>query len=198
MKAYSPAAERNQGPIFEVLNPLLPAGGAVLEVASGTGQHADFFCAQRPDITWQPTDPDAASLLSLEAYHAEARHPGFKKPIAWSVFEALPPELNRTFDALVNINMIHISPWEACLALLDHTRSWLAPGGLLYIYGPFVIQGRPTAPSNLSFHQSLQERDARWGLRDLETVMAVAHERGLRWIKTVDMPANNVSVLFQK
>jgi cyclopropane fatty-acyl-phospholipid synthase-like methyltransferase len=198
MKAFSPAAERNQGPIFEVLNPFLPSKAAVLEVASGTGQHADFFCTQRPDIMWQPTDPDPSSLLSLETYCAESGHPGMKKPKAWSVFDALPPELDRRFDAVVNINMIHISPWEACLALLDHTRNWLAPGGVLYLYGPFVREGRPTAASNLAFHQSLQERDARWGLRELETVMAAARDRGLRWLKTVDMPANNVSVLFQK
>jgi len=198
MKAFSPAAERNQGPIFEVLNPYLPPKAAVLEVASGTGQHADFFCGKRPDITWQPTDPDPASVLSLQTYDGEAQHAGLKKPLAWSVFDALPPELDRRFDAVVNINMIHISPWEACLALLDHARTWLAPGGWLYLYGPFVIQGRPTAPSNLAFHQSLQERDARWGLRELETVLAAARERGLQWVKTVDMPANNVSVLLQK
>jgi hypothetical protein len=99
---------------------------------------------------------------------------------------------------VVNINMIHISPWEACLALLDHCQTWLASGGILYLYGPFILSDRPTAPSNLAFDQSLKERDPRWGLRDLERVKAEAEARGLRWLKTIEMPANNVSVLFEK
>lgn len=198
MKAYSPAAARNQGPIFDVLNPFLKEKAQVLEIASGTGQHADFMCEKRPDISWQPSDPDPTSVVSLESYYAEGRHSGFKKPMAWSVFEPLPPELDRSFDVVVNINMIHISPWEACLALLDHCRTWLSAGGLLYLYGPYWIEGRPTAPSNLAFHQSLQDRDARWGLRDLDQVKAAAAARGLHALKTIDMPANNMSLLFQR
>lgn len=197
MKSYSPAAERNQGPIFEVLHPFLPPRAELLEIASGTGQHADYFCEKRPDIIWQTCDPDPTSLASLHSYYAEGRHAGLQKPIAWSVLEPIPEALSRSFDAVVNINMIHIAPWEACLALLDHARTLLAAGGILYLYGPYVIKDRPTAPSNLAFHQSLLDRDPRWGLRELERVKAEAEARGLRWLKTVDMPANNVSVLFE-
>ncbi len=198
MKAFSPAAERNQGPIFEVLEPFLSAQAKVLEIASGTGQHADYFCEKRPDIMWQTCDPDPTSFASLMSYYAEGKHEGLQKPIAWSVLETMPLELQRTFDAVVNINMIHISPWEACLALLDHSKIFLAKGGILFLYGPYFITSRETAASNLAFHQSLQERDPRWGLRELDRVKAEAEARGLTWLKTVDMPANNVSVLFRK
>jgi cyclopropane fatty-acyl-phospholipid synthase-like methyltransferase len=198
MKSYSPAAERNQGPIFEVLNPYLKTQAQVLEIASGSGQHADYFCEKRPDIIWQACDPDPASLASLGSYHAEGKHAGLQKPIAWSVLDPLPQKLDRSFDAVVNINMIHISPWEACIALLDHCQTWLATGGILYLYGPYIMSDRPTAPSNLAFHQSLQDRDPRWGLRDLDRVKAEAEARGLRWLKTIDMPAQNVSVLFAR
>ncbi len=198
MKAFSPAAERNQGPIFEVLQPFLSTSAKVLEIASGTGQHADYFCEKRSDIVWQMCDPDPASYASLMIYYAEGKHEGLQKPIAWSVLESMPMELQRKFDAVVNINMIHISPWEACLALLEYSKSWLATGGILFLYGPYFIKTRETAPSNLAFHQSLQERDPRWGLRDLEIVKAEAEARGLTWLKTVDMPANNVSVVFRK
>jgi len=198
LQALSPAAERNKEPILEVLNPLLPQKAQVLEIASGTGQHAQYFCMKRPDIVWQPSDPDRASIISIESYRAETSGTGFKKPEPWSVLEPLPENLNRPFDAVVNINMIHISPWEACVALLDHCKTWLAKGGVLYLYGPYFIKDRPTAPSNLDFHQSLQERDSRWGLRDLDRVRAEAEARGLYWLKTVDMPANNFSVIFEK
>ncbi len=198
MKAFSPAAERNQGPIFEVLEPFLSAQAKVLEIASGTGQHADYFCAKRPDIMWQTCDPDPTSFASLMSYHAEGKHGGLQKPIAWSVLETMPLELQRTFDAVVNINMIHISPWEACLAMLDHSKIFLAMDGILFLYGPYFIKSRETASSNLAFHQSLQERNPRWGLRELDRVKAEAEARGLTWLKTVDMPANNVSVLFRK
>lgn len=198
MQARSPAAERNKQPILEVLNPLLLPQARVLEVASGTGQHAQYFCMKRPDIVWQPSDPDQASIASIESYRGELSGTGLNKPEQWSVLESLPEHLNRTFDAVVNINMIHISPWETCLALLDHCKTWLAPGGVLYLYGPYFIKDRPVAPSNLAFHQSLQQRNPLWGLRDLDQVRAEAEAQGLHHIKTVDMPAHNFSVIFKK
>ncbi|WP_141735151.1 DUF938 domain-containing protein [Oligoflexus tunisiensis] len=196
MPSLSPAAERNKGPIFEILNPLLPTGAQVMEVASGTGQHADYFCEKRPDLRWQPSDPDQASFENIMEFYRARKSEAFQEPIRWSVFDPLPEPLQRSFDAVVNINMIHISPWEACLALLDHCKIWLASGGLLHLYGPFILGDRPTAASNLAFHQSLQARDPRWGLRELDQVVAAAATRGLLWKKTIDMPANNVSVLF--
>lgn len=198
LQAISPAAERNKESILEVLNPFLPARARLLEIASGTGQHAHYVCMKRPDIVWQPSDPDPASLASIESFRMEMSGTGFLKPIPWSLLEPLPENLNRPFDVVVNINMIHISPWEACLALLDHCKTWLAQGGVLYLYGPYLIKNRPVAPSNLDFNQSLQERDPRWGLRDLDRVRAEAEARGLRWLKTVDMPANNFSVIFER
>jgi SAM-dependent methyltransferase len=198
MPSLSPAAERNKEPIFEILNPLLPKGAQVLEVASGTGQHAAYFCEKRPDLRWQPSDPDPAGFESIMDFYKQRKNEAFLEPIRWSVHDPLPQVLQRKFDAVVNINMIHISPWEACLALLDHCQTWLASGGILYLYGPYMLSDRPTAPSNLAFHQSLQARDPRWGLRELDQVVAAAAERGLQWKRTIDMPANNVSVLFTR
>lgn len=196
MQAISPAAQRNKEPIFQVLNPFLPEGARVLELASGTGQHAHHFCLNRPDLIWQPSDPDPASIASIESYRAASLGTGLREPVAWSVLEPRPDILNGPFDVVVNINMIHISPWEACLALLEHCKSWLVKGGILYLYGPYFISQRPTAASNLDFHQSLQNRNPAWGLRELDRVKAEAEVRGLRWLKTVDMPANNFSVFF--
>lgn len=198
MQRHSPAAERNRSPLFEILNPLLKPGAQVLEIASGTGQHADFICRARPDITWQASDPDEESVQSIQSFHEECRSPAFLRPLRWSVLDPLPPVLDRSFDALVNINMIHIAPWEACLALLDHTKTWLSEGGFLFFYGPFFVKGQPTAESNLAFHESLQERNPNWGLRNLDVLIAEASRRGLSWQKTVGMPANNLSVIFQK
>jgi hypothetical protein len=198
MPSLSPAAERNKGPIFEILNPLLPNGARVLEVASGTGQHADYFCEKRPDLRWQPSDPDQASFENIMEFYRQRTNEAFLEPLRWSVFDPLPKGLQQGIDAVVNINMIHIAPWEACLALLDHCRNGLVSGGLLYLYGPYVLSDRPTAPSNLAFHQSLQARDPRWGLRELDQVVEAAAARGLQWNRTIDMPANNVSVLFTR
>ncbi len=198
MEAFSPAAQRNKEPIFQVLSPFLPADARVLEIASGTGQHAHHFCLNRPDISWQPSDPDPTSIDSIESYRAASRGTGLKEPARWSVLDPLPAILDSRYDVVVNINMIHISPWEACLALLEHCKIWLATGGILYLYGPYFISGHPTAPSNFDFHRSLQARDPAWGLRELDLVKAEAEARGLRWIKTLDMPANNFSVLFSR
>lgn len=168
----------------------------MLEVASGTGQHAEYFCAKRPDLSWQASDADPSSILSIESYRTALAKPNFLPPVRWSVLEPVPPALKGPFDALVNINMIHIAPWEACLALFDHAQSLLAKGGVLYLYGPYFRPDRQTAPSNLEFHRSLQTRDPAWGLRDMEVVKAEALKRGFCWQDTVDMPANNFSLVF--
>jgi len=198
MKQYSPAAERNSLPIFAVLDPLLPVTAQVLEVASGTGQHADFFSQKRPDIIWQPTDYDAESLASILAYQQECTSPALQKPVCWSVIEDRPTLLTGPFDAIVNINMIHISPWEACFGLMQHAEQLLLDEGVLFLYGPFLIHGRETAPSNIDFDRSLQERNPHWGLRDLDQVIAVAAGHGLHFQEFIDMPANNLAVIFHR
>ncbi len=198
MKQYSPAAERNCLPIFTVLNPLMPVTAQVLEVASGTGQHATFVAQKRLDLIWQPTDCDEEALASILAYQQECASPAMQKPIRWSVIEDRPTPLTGPFDVIVNINMIHISPWEACLRLMQQAEQLLLDEGVLFLYGPFLIKGRETAPSNLEFDRSLQERNPQWGLRDLDEVIAVAARHGLHFQEFIDMPANNLAVIFHR
>ncbi|MDQ3235334.1 MAG: class I SAM-dependent methyltransferase [Pseudobdellovibrionaceae bacterium] len=197
MKLCSPGAERNKLPIFEVLNPILPANARVLEVASGSGQHAAFLCSQRPDVLWQPTDIDQDAFDSIRAFQLDCPTT-MKEPIKWSVTDARPPSLQGPYDVVVNINMIHIAPWAACLSLLRQASQALVPEGKLFLYGPFVLKDRETAPSNQEFDRSLRERNPLWGLRDLDDVVAEAKARGLIFQRRVDMPANNISVIFEK
>lgn len=198
MKLVSNAAERNSPFIFEVLDSLLAPGAKVFECASGTGQHGHFVCSRRPDITWQPSDLDPEALVSIGAWQSEGPLLNMLSPIVFDV-SSRPEALHaQSQDALVAINMIHISPWEACLGLLEQARSLLKPGGYLYLYGPFIVSGVVTAASNLAFDQSLRERDKRWGIRELDRVIAEASIRDLVLLKTVSMPANNLSVILQK
>lgn len=196
MKRYSPAAERNKFPIFEVLNPLLPKNARVLEVASGSGQHAAFFCTQRPDLVWQPTDVDEESLDSIRAFQLEC--PAMKEAVRWSVVDDMPSSLKGPYDVLVNINMIHIAPWIACQSLVKHASQLLPADGKLFLYGPFLVKDRETAPSNLEFDRSLKERNPLWGLRELDRVIGEAEAQGFQFQEAVDMPANNLSVIFRR
>ena len=198
MKQISPSAERNKALIFDVLNPYLPRDGTVLEIASGTGQHAAYNAEQRRDIHWQPTDIDPVSIASIAAYQAECKQSGMQIPLYFSIQEEPPQGILASYDVMVSINMIHISAWESCLRLLDHATRLLNPGGLLFMYGPFLQDGIPTAPSNLDFDRSLRDRNPAWGIRDLGVVMKEALTRGLQPIKTVAMPANNLCVMFGK
>ena len=195
MKRYAPATERNREPIREVLARELPAAGEVLEIASGSGEHAVAFARAFPGLSWQPTDPDPTALASIEAWRADAELPNLRAAVqldasapAWPVTRAA---------AILCINMIHISPWEATLGLLDGAARILPTGGLLFTYGPYVIDG-VTAPSNLAFDQSLRSRDARWGVRELRTLEAAAAERGLALHATIALPANNHALVFRR
>ena len=194
MKQRAPATERNREPIREVLARELPAEGTVLEIASGTGEHAVYLAGQLPAITWQPTDTDQAALASIAAWRAEAGLPNLRAPLALDATAAWPVE---RADAIVCINMVHIAPWEAALALFAGAGRVLAPGGLLYLYGPYRFDG-VTAPSNEAFDHSLRARDPRWGVRDVRALeaAAAAHELHLRGV--VSMPANNHSLLFRR
>jgi SAM-dependent methyltransferase len=191
----SPAVARNRDPILAVLRRVLPARGTVLEIASGTGEHAVHFAAGLPHLTWQPTDPDTDALASIAAHRASAQLPNLLAPL---VLDACAPTWPVTrADAVVAINMIHIAPWSAAKGLLAGAGRLLAPGGVLYLYGPFKENGRRTAPSNAAFDASLRARDTRWGVRDLDAVAALAREHGLALSERVAMPANNLSLVFE-
>ncbi len=196
LKQLSASSERNKDPILEVLREILPATGLVLEIASGTGQHAVHFAGALSGIEWQPSDVDADLRNSVEAWRAETGHPNLRAPVHLDTTAATWPL--EAADAIVNANMIHIAPWEVCLGLLDGAARILPEGGILYMYGPYRIGGRHTAPSNEAFDQSLRTRDPSWGIRNLDDVALEARRRGLHLIKTVQMPANNLSVVYRK
>jgi len=198
-RQYAPAAERNREPILAVLQEVLPAQGRVLEVASGTGQHAVFFARALPGLTWQPTDADPEALASIEAWRRAEALPNVLAPVPLDVLrEPWPAQLQGPWDALVCINMVHISPWEATQALLRGAARVLAPGGKLALYGPYLVEGRETAPSNLVFDASLRSRNPAWGVRALEAVLAEGAAHGLVRERVVDMPSNNLTVVLER
>jgi SAM-dependent methyltransferase len=193
----SPSTARNRDPILSVLKPRLPARGLVLEVASGAGEHAAYFAAALPGLEWRPTDPDPDARASIAAWRAHAALPNLLAPLA---LDASKPEtwpVDRAC-AVVNINMIHISPWAAAEGLMAGAGRVLAPGGILFIYGPFFEAGVETAPSNLAFDESLKARNPAWGVRRLEDVRALAAARGLELEERIAMPANNLSLIFRR
>jgi len=192
----SPAAERNKQPIAEVLAHVLPPKGLVLEIASGTGQHAEHFARTMPPLTWQPSDADVAMLAALAQRVRRAALPNLEPPIELDVHGALPalPPV----AAVVCINMIHIAPWSACEALLTHARALLEPGAPLVLYGPFMRDGVHTAPSNAAFDASLRARNPAWGVRDLTDVDGLARLRGFDLQVTISMPANNLAVVWRR
>lgn len=192
----APATSRNREVILDVLRGELPAAGIVLEIAAGTGEHAVFFAAAFPGLLWQPTDPDPDALDSIAAWRRHAGLANLREPLRLDVHEASWP-IERA-DVIVCINMIHISPWSATGALFTGADRILGDAGLVYLYGPYRIDGVPTAPSNEAFDRQLRAQDPGWGLRDLEAVVAVGREHGFVLEKTVEMPANNLSVVFRR
>ncbi len=194
MKRSSPAAERNREPIAEVLRQVLPARGTVLEVASGTGEHVVHFARAFPDLRWQPSDPDPAAVISIEAWAADSGAPNLLPPVYLDAASSTWPV--DAADAILCINMVHISPWGATGGLMRGAARLLMPGAPLILYGPYRRSGCPTAPSNEAFDSSLRARDPAWGLRDLETVTAAAEAQGLAFERLWEMPANNLTLLF--
>jgi hypothetical protein len=194
MKKHAPATARNREPIREVLDRELPATGLVLEIASGTGEHAVAFARAFPTITWQPSDPSPDSVASIAAHRDEAALPNLAAPLLLDITAPCP--LSHA-DAIVCINMVHIAPWEAALALFATAGTILSSGALLYLYGPFLFDGE-TAPSNREFDASLRARDPRWGVRDVRDLTAAATSAGLSLRGAVSMPANNHSLLFRR
>lgn len=196
-KERAPAAERNAEPIRAVLARALPPAGLVLEVASGTGQHAVHMARAFPQLTWQPSDPDPLARASIAAWREEAGLDNLLPALAldaaaedWPIAAA---------DAVVCINMIHIAPWATALGLLRGAARLLPAGGLLYLYGPYRFAGQFTAPSNAAFDASLRARDPAWGVRDLdEEIAPAAAAAGFELAELVAMPANNHSLLFRR
>jgi hypothetical protein len=195
-RRFAPHVARNAAATVEVLRGVLPERGLVLEIASGSGEHAVHFARAFPGLTFQPTDPEPASRGSIEAWRLAEKLPNVLPSIGldasaeeWPVSQA---------DAILCINMVHISPWSATQGLMRGAGRLLAPGAPLYLYGAYRQEGVPFAPSNEAFDQSLKARNPEWGVRDLEDVVAEAERNGLRLDAVVPMPANNLSVIFRK
>jgi len=195
-----PATGRNRDAILEVLKRVLPTTGTVLEIASGSGQHITHFAKNLPNLSWQPSDPDDNVFPSIQAW---ADHE--------DVADRVNPPLNidtradiwpvgRIIDitAVLSANMIHIAPWEACLGLIKNSARLLNEDGIFYLYGPFKVGGRHTAPTNEDFDRSLKARNSQWGIRNLDDVAAIALDHGFQLAETVRMPANNLSVIFKR
>jgi hypothetical protein len=195
-RRFAPATARNRDPILGVLAPLLPESGLVLEVASGTGEHVVHFAPARPDLVWQPSDPSPEARDSIAAWVVAEGLSNVRAPLALDAASADWPVAH--IDAAVCINMLHISPWAATEGLMRGVGTRLPSGGLLYIYGPFRRSDTPTAPSNEAFDVDLKGRNALWGLRMLEDVRAEAEVNGLGFERFVEMPANNLSLIFRK
>ena len=191
-----PATARNREPVLQVLQRVLPQEGTLLETGSGSGQHAVYFAARLPGLIWQPSDPEPAHLASIAAYVADAGLANLRAPLALDVTAADWPI--EACSAVASLNMVHIAPWTACQGLMAGAGRVLLAGGRLFLYGPFVRRGRPLEPSNAAFHRSLRAQNPDWGLRELDTVEAEAGLHGLRLQKVVEMPANNLSLVFEK
>ncbi|MFS2109672.1 DUF938 domain-containing protein [Sphingomonas sp. Sphisp140] len=192
MKRHAPATERNRDPIAAVLAGELPATGKVLEIASGTGEHVAWFAARFPALSWQPSDPDADALASIAAWSEGLANilPPLEIDASTGDFPAA--------DAILCINMVHISPWKATLGLLAGAGKVLAPGAPLILYGPYRREDVETAPSNEAFELWLKEKDPRFGLRYVEAVSAAAAVQGLALARLVEMPANNLMLVYRK
>lgn len=192
----APATERNRAPIAAVIGPLLPAGATILEVASGTGEHAAYFAGLFPDRIWQPSDCDEAALASIAGWRDQARLANLRAPLRLDAAAVEWPEVRA--DAILCVNMVHISPWGATEGLMRGAGRLLAPGAPLILYGPYLRAGRPTAPSNLAFDASLKARDPEWGLREVAAVAAEAAACGMDFERLFEMPANNLILLFRR
>jgi SAM-dependent methyltransferase len=178
------------------LREVLAAPGTVLEIASGSGEHAVHFASALSHLVWQPTDPDEQARRSIAAHAAQAGLPNLLPPLELDAAAAAWPVAHA--DAIVSINMIHIAPWSAAEGLMAGAARLLPPGSPLYLYGPYREHGRHTTPSNAAFDESLKARDPAWGVRDLDEVVALANRHGLALSRTVAMPANNLSVVFRR
>jgi len=195
-RLYFPHVARNREPILEVLRRVLPPQGLVLEIASGGGEHAAYFASNLPGVIWQPTDVNSEMFESIGAHRAAASVANLLAPLHLDVTAEQWPVARA--EAMVCCNMIHIAPWAVTEGLIAGAGRTLARDGLLYLYGPYKIDGRHTAPSNEDFDASLRARNPLWGVRDLTEVSSLAKRHGFARAETVPMPANNLSVIFRR
>ncbi len=199
MRLHAPATARNRDYILDILKPHLPESGTVLEIASGTGEHAVYIAPHFPHLAWQPTDIDPAHLASIEAWRTESEAPNLLPPVELNVLENWPLEhLSQPLAAISAINLIHIAPWAVAETLIEKAGGLLPEKGILYLYGPYKRGGDHTAPSNEAFHQNLQARDPAWGVRDMEAVIELGLQCGFAEPIVQPMPANNFSLIFKK
>lgn len=196
MRRQAPAAARNRQPILDVLRPRLPARGLVLEIASGSGEHIVHFAEAMPELVFQPSDPSADARASVDDWAATQGVGNVRAALALdAATDAWPID---AADAVLCCNMIHIAPWEATIGLVAGAARVLTGGGMLYLYGPYRRDGAHTAPSNAAFDLDLRRRNPAWGVRDLEAVAALAGAQGFAPPEIVDMPANNLSLIFKR
>ena len=199
-----PATGRNQNVLLETLTPFLngitrvDGMTRVLEIASGSGQHAAHFATRLPSVTWQPSDPDPAHRASIHEWTGEMDNVLSPMDLDTVRDAAAPPSELHGVDVVLCCNMIHIAPWAAGLGLLSLAGQIIDPGGFLFLYGPFKLDGQHTSESNARFDESLQNRDPAWGVRDLDHVTDAAEAQGLALETTISMPANNLSVIFRR
>lgn len=193
-RRHAPATLRNRDPILAALRSFVPPTGTLLEIASGTGEHAVFFAAALPGITWQPSDPGAEACASIDAHAGDAALPNLRPALTLDV-TTLEWPIKRA-DAMLCCNMIHIAPWAATEGLMAGAARLLPPGAPLLLYGPYRQAGVATAPSNEAFDADLRARDPAWGLRDLDAVTATA--AGFTREAVLDLPANNLLVVFRR
>ena len=199
---HSPAAERNRGPILEMLHKLLAATGQALEIASGTGQHVAHFASHMPGWVWQPSDAQPDGFASINAWCSQARVASVREPVVLDVlalrWPAGSPAFKDKFDAIFCANMLHIAPWATCAGLMAGSAEYLKAAGALIIYGPYLERDIPTSPGNLAFDESLRQRDPAWGIRALEDVVHQAALAGLQLSGRFEMPANNLLLVFRR
>lgn len=198
-RTFSPSASRNSAPILAVLKRVFPATGRVLEVGCGTGEHAVYFAESMPNLTWLPSDPDSESRASTASW---IKFKGLSNVLArldmdvsatfWVVGQMAP------FDAILSLNMVHIAPWAASLGPFGGAGRLLGAGGLLFLHGPFMHKGVHNAPSNAAFDESSRARNPSWGVRDIADLERLAEASGLRLRETIEMPANNTSLVFAR
>lgn len=199
-RRHAPAAARNCGAIIEAMDPVLPTGGHVLEIASGSGQHVAAFADHFSDLTWQPSDPDPAARSSIAAWTADATAANILVPLDIDTtnpdwphgLEGTPPSV------ILAINLVHISPWAATEGLFKGASRLLPTDGSLCLYGPYLVAGQPTAPSNQAFDASLRAQNPAWGVRHLDALIAASEANGLSLSDTTAMPANNLFLVFRR
>jgi Protein of unknown function (DUF938) len=203
LRQFAPAVSRNREIIFQNLKDRIPAEGSMLEIASGTGEHAAYFTVRLPELTWQPTNFETEYLISTEAWRQHTARKNFLPGLQLDASSGYWPTdadsyKHAPFDALFNANMIHISPWSVCEGLFAGAARMLADKGQMYLYGPFKIEGKQTSESNIEFEKWLKTKDPSFGVRDIEAVCDVAERNGLKLLESVTMPANNFIQVFTR